>query len=214
MGSDFIHPSQELQKWAVRIKLECFLVIFIFYCFVFTAAVKLFNFRLRQCRWCFYALPDGTFTASRVPGDAQLHGRASQISARKSTTGNGSLSVHSSGGSRIFLRGTPTSMMGVQTYSFGWTLHENERIWTRGARSWRPLRSATALSHYDIGQISRESRKSVGRSGLDQQTSSQQGRLCWASFPWPIYVALEGSMAPWTPGTTAEFEKSFRNVIH
>ena len=64
-----------------------------FYCFIFAAGVKLFDLHLRQCRRCFYALPDGAFTASSVPRDAQLHGRASQISARKSTTGNVCLSV-------------------------------------------------------------------------------------------------------------------------
>ena len=96
MGPDgkWPHTSpREPQKRAVRILLKCCLVIFMFYCFIFAAAVKLFDLHLRQCRRCFYALPDGAFTASSVPRDAQLHGRASQISARKSTTGNVCLSV-------------------------------------------------------------------------------------------------------------------------
>ena len=52
-----------------------------------------------------------------------------------------------SGRSRIS-QGAPTTMGWTPTYYFAYyyrKLHENERVWTGGARSWRPLRSATAV---------------------------------------------------------------------
>ena len=38
--------------------------------------------------------------------------------------------IYVSGGSRIFLSGTPTPKVGVLTYFFGRKLRENKRIWT------------------------------------------------------------------------------------
>ena len=44
-----------------------------------------------------------------------------------------------SGGSRIFPGGAPTPKGGVLTYFLGRKLHQNERIWTRGASLAPPL---------------------------------------------------------------------------
>ena len=44
----------------------------------------------------------------------------------------------------IFLRGAPTSKVGVLTYFIGRKLHDNERIWTPEGTRPCPLRSATA----------------------------------------------------------------------
>ena len=200
MGSDFIHPPREPQKWAVRILLECFLVIFIFYCFVFTAAVKLFNFRLRQCGWCFYALPDGAFTASRVPGDAQLHGRASQISARKSTTGNVCLSVH-----------RPTS----NDYDIDGP--ETQRGWGGRGINKHPLCMAAFDGHFflDIFVQHQKGTWSPWAHGSTTEKGHFIQNLFAFKFEFLASILCDHIQYMKTnPDRPWEFEKSFRNVIH